>query len=128
MATEFENYPKGRVAVQGGELQDAYDVQVAFEDGETLVHTFRNKGMAAGSTGGKRKATITFKSAISQVGFERDYLGRWDNRQKTQARFKVPGKTITIVGRFTKPSISSNVDNFIEFSIAIEGKYSFTTS
>lgn len=128
MSKEFENYPKGRIAVQGGELQDAFDIQCTFEDGENEVHTFRNGGMAAGSTGGKRKAEITFKSAISEAGFERDYLGRWRGRKVTQARFKIPGKTIVVEGRFRKPQISSNVDNFVEFTITIGGSFDLATS
>jgi hypothetical protein len=50
--TDFLDYPKAKIAIEGGELKDAYDVQMSFEDGETDVHTFRNKGMTSGSTSG----------------------------------------------------------------------------
>lgn len=124
MANEFEDYPKAKIAVQGGELQDAYDISLTFEDGETEVHTFADGGMAKGSTGGKRKGTCTFKSAISKAGFERDYMGNYKKRKVVNVRVKVPGKTYTITGRFRAPSITANVDNFIDFSIAIAGKWS----
>lgn len=128
MATEFENYPKGRIAIQGGELQDAYDIQLAFEDGKQTVHTFFAKGMARGSTTGKKKATVTFKSAVSANGMERAYLEDWHANKKINVRVKIPGKTITINGVYTKPQFGSNVDNFIEFTITVEGKFSFSNS
>jgi hypothetical protein len=126
MSKEYEDYPKGQLSLQGGELQDVFDVQCAFEDGETEVHTFRGKGQPSGSTGGKRKCTVTFKAAISQAGFERDYLGNWHKRKVLNGRLKVPGKTVSITGRLSKPSITSNIDNFIEFSVTLSGKYSFS--
>ena len=124
MATEFEDYPKGQIAVEGGELKDAYDINVTFEDGETTVHTFQDGGMAKGSTGGKRACTITFKSAISNTGFERDYMGRYKKRKVTNVRVKVPGKTFSVTGRYMTPSFTANTDNFIDFSIALKGKWS----
>lgn len=121
----FEDYPKGQIAIQGGELQDAYDISLAFEDGEQTVHTLRANGMAVGSTGGKRKCDVTFKSSISRAGFERDYLGNWHKRKVIQGRVKVPGKVVVVTGRFTKPQLTSNSDNFVEFTITLSGKYSF---
>lgn len=109
MTTTFEDYPKARIAVEGGELQDSYDINCAFTDGETLVHTHRNNGQPSGSTGGKRSCKVTWKSSISKAGFERDYLGNWERRKVVQTRIKLPGKTITVTGRlkdlnFTSPS------------------------
>jgi hypothetical protein len=124
MTIDYADYPKGQIAVNGGNLQDAFDIQVKFDDGETDVHTLRNGGMAAGSTGGKRKCEITFKSAIGQEGFERDYMGNHSKRKVVNVRVKVPGKTISVTGRFRQPSISSNLDGFIEFTVTIGGKYS----
>jgi hypothetical protein len=124
MAQDFLNYPKARIAVNGGELQDAYDINMAFEDGETPVHTFRNAGEASGSVGGKRSCTVTFKSAISEDGFERDYMGQWRKRRVVSLRVKVPGKTFTVVGRYSKPSITGNIDSFVDFSISLTGRSS----
>lgn len=123
MSKEYEDYPKGHIAVEGGELQDAYDLNLVFEDGETDVHTFGGGGEAKGSTSGKKKGTLTFKSAISEAGFERDYFGRYKKRKVTNVRVKVPGKSISITGRYRSPSITSNVDGFIDFSIVIAGKW-----
>jgi hypothetical protein len=122
----YEDYPKGKIAVEGGELQDCYDVNLSFEDGETDVHTFRNAGQPSGSTAGKRKATVTFKSAISRAGFERDFLGRWNRRRVTQVRVKIPGKTVTITGRYRNPQFTTNADNFVDFQITHAGKYSLS--
>lgn len=126
MANDYADYPKGQIAYNGGNLQDAYDIQTKLEDGETDVHTLRNNGMASGSHGGKRKGEVTFKSAVSQAGFERDYLGAWHKRKVVNIRVKVPGKTISITGRLRSPSWSSNVDGFIDFTVTIGGKYSLS--
>jgi hypothetical protein len=117
---EFLDYPKGRFSVGGGDLIDVYDVQVQYEDGETLVSTLRNN--PAGSTHGKRAMRITFKSAIGEEGFERDFWGHYRKRKVVQGRLKVPGKTFVCTGRYTQPNIASNVDNFIDFGITLAGK------
>ena len=125
MSKEFADYPKGRFAVGGGDLNDAYDIALMLEDGETVVSTIRKN--PAGSTGGKRKAEVTFKSAISEDGFERDYMANYQKRKVIQGRLKVPGKTFVIEGRFSQPQINSNVDNFVDFSIKLVGKLKSAT-
>lgn len=119
-AQDFEDYPKGRGSLDSGDLIDVYDINLTYEDGEKIVATLRQN--PAGSTHGTRSVTCTFKSAISQEGFERDWLGKYGKRTKVEFRLKLPGKTIVVVGRLTKPSITTNVDNFIDFSISIIGK------
>ncbi len=126
MSNDYADYPKGQIAYNGGNLQDAFDIQLKLEDGETDVHTLRNNGMAVGSTGGKRRAEITFKSAISQAGFERDYFGAWQKRKVVNIRVKVPGKTFSITGRLRQPAISANLDSFVEFTVTLGGKYSLS--
>jgi hypothetical protein len=123
MSKEYNDFPKAKVSFAGGELQDCHDVSVNYEDGETTVHTFKNGGEANGSHSGKRKCTMTWK-AISEAGFERDYMGNWRKRKVVNARVKVPGKTHSCTGRLTKPQITSNVDGFIEFTVTLEGKSS----
>lgn len=120
MATEFLDYPKARLALGSGDLIDVYDVSLSLEDGETVISTLRQN--PAGSTVGKRSATLTFKAAISEEGFERDWFGKYAKRELVQARLKVPGRTFTVNGRLTKPAITGNVDNFIDFSCTIVGK------
>jgi hypothetical protein len=124
MSKEYSDCPKAKISVQGGELQDCYDISLVYEDGETTVHTFKNKGEASGSTGGKRKTTLTWKSAIPETGFERDYMGNWRKRKVVNARVKIPGKTFSVTGRLTKPQIVNNIDGFIEFAVTLEGKSS----
>lgn len=119
MAQKTLNYPKGSFALGAGDLVDVYDVNVTWQDGEKNVSTLRlNPG---GSTVGSRGCTVTFKSAISEEGFERDYLGKYKKREVVQGRFKLPGTTITVEGRFTSPAVTGNVDNFIDFQIGIIG-------
>lgn len=120
MATDFLDYPKGRWALGAGDLLDVFDVSVQMEDGETAVTTLRRN--PGGSTGGKRVAKATFKMAISEEGFERDYMGKWRKREVVEGRLKVPGLTFAVKGRFTAPQIMSNIDSFVEFQITILGK------
>lgn len=124
MSDDFLDYPKGRFALGAGDLIDVFDVSGQMEDGETVVSTLRRN--PGGSTGGKRLANCTFKSAISEEGFERDFMGKWQKRVVVQGRLKVSGLTFTFKGRFTKPQIMSNVDSFVEFQITIIGRNSQT--
>jgi len=51
-------------------------------------------------------------------------MGRYKKREVTNVRVKVPGKTFSITGRYQTPSFTSNVDGFVDFSIACKGKWS----
>jgi hypothetical protein len=126
VATTFEDYPHGKIAVEGGELQDAYDISCTFEDSEKDVHTFRNGGQPSGSVGGHRRLTVTFKSKISRTGFERDFLGNWNRRKVIQVKVKVPGKTITCTGRFRNPSFTTTSESEVDFAITHAGKFAFS--
>jgi hypothetical protein len=118
--SDFLDYPKGQVALGAGDLVDCADVTFAFEDGEKVLATLRMN--PAGSTHGMRSCTVSFKSLISNEGFERDYMTSYRKRKVQNLRLKVPGLVFTCTGRFTKPQIVANVDNAIEFSVSLVGK------
>lgn len=120
---EHLNYPKARIAISGGDLVDVYDVNLAVADGRQLVSTLRKN--PSGSTEGKRAATLTFKSALSEAGEERPYWADWDRKRKITARVKVPGKTFTITGVLTNPGLQSGLDSFTNQDWAIIGSVSF---
>lgn len=120
MADDFLDYPKAQVSLGSGDLLDVQDVTLALTDNEKNVSTLRQN--PAGSTGGARGAELSFKSAISKEGFERDYIANWKKRKVVQARLKLPGKVFPVTGRLTKPQITSNVDNWIEFSVSLLGR------
>lgn len=117
---DFKEFPKARLAVGPGDLIDVYDVSCTWEDGEKIVASLRAN--PSGSVGGTRSCTMTFKSQISSEGFERDFLGPYDKRKVIRLRLKLPAKVITLVGRYTKPAITNNVDSFIDFSISCLGR------
>jgi len=121
-SNDFLDYPKGVVAMGAGDLLDAADITIAFEDGEKVMATLRMN--PAGSTHGMRSATATYKSLISKDGFERDYMTKYRKREVVQIRLKVPGMVFTAVGRLSKPQIVANVDNAIEFTVSVVGKCS----
>lgn len=123
MATkeDFFDYPKGRFALGPGDLIDVVDVNLAFEDGETVVSTLRAN--PSGSYHGKKSVKATFKSAISHLGFERDWMGLYLRRDVVEGRLKVPGLTFIITGRLTTPGLTTNVDNMIELSKTIIGRW-----
>jgi hypothetical protein len=120
MADDFADYPKARVSIEGGDLIDCYDAALTYTDGEKVVNTLRQN--PAGSTGGARSASLALKCAISQAGYERDFFGHYKKRKVVQARVKIAGKTHVITGRFTSPTVNSNVDNFVDFGIQLLGK------
>lgn len=126
MATvdDFADYPKGSVAIGPGDLIDVYSWTFDGEDGEKIVATLRQN--PAGSTFGTRSGTLGFESAISHAGFERDFMGKWLKREVIEVRLKLPGITITVTGRFTKPNITGSVDDFVKFKISVIGKPTFS--
>ncbi len=120
MSNELPKFPKARLSQGAGDLIDVFDVSLGCEDGRKLVSTLRAN--PAGWTPGARVDTVTFKMGISAAGFERDWWKKWEKGEEVQTRLKVPGKTFTTVGPLTKPQITSNVDNWIEFQISHIGK------
>jgi hypothetical protein len=118
---DFADYPKGRMAMGSGDLIDVTDITVTWEDGEKSVSTLRQN--PAGSTGGARSCKVTFNSAVSHAGFERDYFGKYDKREVLEFRFKVPGKTFVVTGRLTSPELGTSVDDFTKSKWMVVGKY-----
>ena len=116
----FLDYPKGRLAQGAGDLIDVSDVALNWVDGEKHVHTMRRN--AAGSTTGGRGSTMSFTTKVSEAGFERDWMGVYHRREVKQYRFKIPGKTFVLEGRLSQPSIVSNVDGEITFTVTVIAK------
>jgi hypothetical protein len=128
MATvdDFADYPKGQISMGAGDLIDITDITLNFEDGEKPVATLRQN--PAGSTFGTRSVKLQANAAISHAGFERDYFTKYDKRENIEFRVKVPGMTLSIIGRLTTPSLSSNVDDVIKFGFSVIGRYQKTSS
>lgn len=124
MADQEFKYPKARIAQGAGDLIDAYDVTLAVTDNRKSVSTLRMK--RAGHTEGAREAKLDFKSYVSELGFERDWLGKWRKDETVSVKVKLPGKTLTVTGTLTNPQVTGNVDNAIEFSISVLGTLSFS--
>ena len=116
---EFKRYPKARVAMGAGDLRDAVDITHKTSKGVEQVHTL--VANPSGLVTGKKTSEISFKSAISAEGFERDYYSKYENEESVQFRIKLPGKTITQTGLITDLEVTSNVDGVIEFSCTHKG-------
>lgn len=117
---EQKFFPKARISVGAGDLQNATDVNVKGSRGRKLVPTMRKK--VAGYTDGEANDEVSFKMAIDEDGFERNFLKKWQKGEFVQLRVKVPGETITLNGVFDEPTITSNVGGHIEFEIKCMGK------
>jgi hypothetical protein len=127
MAIEQLKYPKGKVAIEGGELQDYTNGDGSIDDGCKTVSTHRNGGMASGVVYGPKSAKFTFTSVISSEGFERDYLGKHSREESVEARFKFPGgKVLTINGGYTGLSWKDSTDGTVEFTVTVTGGYSLS--
>lgn len=120
MATREVKYPKLRMAIGAGDLIDVYDVSLSWEDGKKSVSTLRQP--RSGHTVGSTEVKVTFKSYISEEGFERDYFGPYQRDEQINAKVKLPGgTTIGIVGTYTQPRITGNVDGAVEFEMSMIG-------
>lgn len=117
-------YPRGRVAMGAGDLNDAYDIAIARAKGVKQESTLRMD--PAGTSRGPKTGSITFKSKISETGFERDYDGPYERHENVQVRVKIPGKTYVCVGQLDDLNVTSNVDGAIDFSCKIVGSINTT--
>jgi len=116
---EQKFYPKGRISKGSGDLVDVTEVTVKMSKGRKQVATLRNP--EAGITNGEHVNEISFKSVLSEDGFERDYQADYDNDKIAQYRFKIPGKTYAITGMIDDLEITSTKDGAIEFSCKVIG-------
>lgn len=115
-------YPQTYIAMGNGDLIDVTDLNVDFGNGAKNVHTLRRQ--CAGQTLGNREATVTFNSAISEDGPERNY---WKDCQRgivRQIRVKVPGGETVLVctGRFSKVTLDGPLDAETKVSCTFIGR------
>lgn len=123
--TDYEHYDRGSVAVDGGELQEAFDINFEIKNGSKGVHTFANDGMVRGSVGGHKSANATFKVKIARAGLERDYLQDEHKRRVKRVKFKLPGKTVILTGPYDKVTGTTNSESPWELAISMnEAAYS----
>ena len=126
MASKYENFKRAKFALEGGELQDIYDVGLALGAGVQPVHTFRGKGNPSGNFRGKKSAKLTFKSKMPSEGFERDYLGNYDTQKVIEGRLKLPGgRVIVITGTLDNLNFTTNDDGPVDFTCELIGTHTF---
>jgi hypothetical protein len=117
---EQKFYPKAKISMGAGDLLDVTDVNVKGSRGRKLVATMRKP--VGGYTDGEPADEITFKSAVSEDGLERDYWSKWKKGDFVQLRVKAADETIVMNGVFDDISLSSNVGGHMEFEIKCMGK------
>jgi len=118
--TEQVIYPRGRIALDSGDLVDVTNVKLDLTNNAKQVHTLRRPG--AGYTIGTQETTVTFDVAVSEEGLERDYLKMVKTGQIKQLRIKVPGKTINVEGVFKTVGFELPLDAEIKQSLSFVGK------
>lgn len=118
--TEQLIYPRGRIALDSGDLIDVTNVKLDTTNNAKQVHTLRRKG--AGVTLGTHETTISFDVVVSEEGLERDYLSMVKRGTIKQLRIKVPGETINAEGVFKDLSFELPLDDAIKQSLTFIGK------
>ena len=113
-------YPKGRIAMGNGDLADVTDVQIKTTNGGKQVHTLRKRG--AGTTLGKEETSVTFKSAVTEDGPERDYWKMCQKGQVKTLRIKLPAKTLTVEGIYTEVDGELPIDDAVHVNCTFVGK------
>lgn len=120
MAVEQAIYPRGFVAMGSGDLIDVTNVKLDIDDGSKQVHTIRQKG--AGITQGVEESTATFDAVVSEFGEEADWLQLVKKQQIKQLRIKIPGRTISMNGKYKMVSYELPLDDAIKISLTFIGK------
>lgn len=120
MATDHLDYPRGRIAMDSGDLMDVSDVTYDRTNNATTVHTLR-RGQA-GTTLGKEETTVSFNVMVSANGLERDYLSMVKTGTVKQVRLKVIDATITVEGRYKDVGFDLPIDAPINQRLTFIGK------
>lgn len=114
-------YPRGRIALDSGDLIDVTNVKLDSTNNAKLVHTLRQPG--AGVVFGNQETTISFDAAISEDGPERDYFMLVQKGTVKQLRLKIPGKTLSAEGVFKDVNVEIPLDAEVKQSMTfISGK------
>lgn len=113
-------YPRGRIALQTGDLIDCTNVKIDQTNNSKQVHTILQRG--AGITQGNEETTVTFDLVVSEQGPERDWLGMLKKGTVKQIRMKLPGLTITVDGVVKQISTELPLDDAIKQTITFIGK------
>lgn len=120
MAAEQKLYPRGRVAMDSGDLADVTNIKIDLTNNAKQIHTIRQKG--AGITLGTEECTVSFDLVISEDGQERDWIGNCKKGTIKQIRLKVPGQTFTVDGVVKQVGVEMPLDDAIKQSVSFIGK------
>ncbi len=112
-------YPKARISLGGGDLQDVTNLKANSTNNAKQVHTILQQG--AGITEGVKESTISWDSVISSEGFERDYVNLLDTAVIFQLRVKIPGLTLTYEGTLKTIDLEGPLDDSIKLSCEFVG-------
>ncbi len=112
-------YPRGRIALGGGDLVDVTNIKITTTNNAKQVHTIAQKG--AGITLGVEETTVTYDSVISEDGQERDYFQLVKTGKIGQVRLKLPGETITVEGVYKSRDFEMPLDDSIKLSMEFIG-------
>src|SRR3954471_18049568 len=120
MAAEQLLFPRGRIAMDSGDLADVTNVKIDLTNNAKQIHTIKQKG--AGYTLGTEETTVSFDLVVFENGQERDWIGTCKKGTTKQVRLKLPGMTITINGTVKQVGIEMPLDDAIKQSISFIGK------
>jgi hypothetical protein len=115
-----EIYDRGAIALGNGDLITVTDVKVDTTDNSKQVHTIRRTG--AGITQGVQETTVTFNAVIGDQGEEADWLNLVKKKILKTLRIKVPGRTITVVGKFKDVGYELPIDDAVKVALTFIGK------
>jgi len=119
MTEEQIIYPRGQVALGNGDLLDVVEVSIDTTDNSKQVHTIRRKG--GGDTQGVEETTVNFKAVVGEDGEEADWLKKVKKSAIDQLRLKIPGRTITVNGKFSTANYSLPLDDAIMVDVTMVG-------
>lgn len=122
MADDFLQYPKGRIALDGGDLEDVTNFTITTTGTNKIIHTLRKPG--AGKFKGPVECKVTFDAALSENGPDRDWLEMLQKGTFKKLRFKVPGITATVIGSVDEHALTCTIDDAGKYSVTYSGKLS----
>lgn len=102
-------YPQAYLAQGNGDLVEVTDFSVNLTNGAKQHHTMRKPG--AGIVFTPDECTVSFNSALSEDGAERNYWSDAQKKKIKQLRAKLPGgTTLTINGSYKDVNLDAPID------------------
>lgn len=119
---ELKQYPRGQIAIAGGDLRQCTNFEWDYSNGGKLVFTLREN--PSGIVYGNKQVNFTGETVVSEEGPERDWFDLVDTGKPVRCRVKLPGKTTkSIIGAIVGTKGKLTLEDGVQIGFNGIGKF-----